>query len=60
MTDAGLFVAFAAFGLAAPLVLYLLIRDETRERREMSRADAESYARERAGERYGQETSDRD
>ena len=40
-------------GLAAPLALYLLVQRETSERTEMSRADAEAYARQRASERYG-------
>ncbi|WP_142859983.1 hypothetical protein [Salinigranum halophilum] len=41
-------------GLAAPLVLYLFIRDETRDRQEMHRTDAEAYARDRASDRYGE------
>ena len=39
-------------GLGAPLVLYLLVERETDDPRLLNRADAESYARDRAAERY--------
>jgi hypothetical protein len=40
-------------GAGVPFVLYLFVRSETDRTRTLSRADAESYARERSAERYG-------
>ncbi|WP_152040069.1 hypothetical protein [Salinigranum salinum] len=59
MAEAALFVLVLLVGLGAPVVLYLLIEDETRESDEMSRADAEEHARRRSRERYG-DGNDRD
>jgi hypothetical protein len=58
MAEAALFLLVILVGLGAPVALHLLIRDETRERGEMDRADAESYARRRARERYGGDARD--
>jgi hypothetical protein len=45
-------------GLGVPLVLYVLIDSETDDPRTLDRSDAESYARDRATERYGEGDSD--
>jgi hypothetical protein len=47
------FLVVLLVGLGAPLVLYLLIDSETDEPQRLDRSDAESYARDRAAERYG-------
>jgi hypothetical protein len=49
---------FLLVGFGAPVALHLLIRDETREPREMDRADAESYTRRRSRERHGGDARD--
>ena len=45
MAGEALLVVFLLFALAAPLVLYVLVRDETRDNPVMDRADAERAVR---------------
>ena len=52
MAEAALFLLVVLFGIGGTLLLYLLIADETSDAETMDRADAESYARDRAAERY--------
>jgi uncharacterized membrane protein YozB (DUF420 family) len=52
MAEAALLLVVLLAGVAVPLALYALVRAETSDRRELSRTDAEAYARERAQERY--------
>ena len=52
MAEAAFFFLVVLFGIGGTLLLYLLIADETSDAETMDRADAESYARDRAAERY--------
>jgi len=51
MAAEGLFVLVLLVALAAPLVLYVLVRAEHDEREEMGRAEAERAARRDTDER---------
>ncbi|WP_336135943.1 hypothetical protein [Natronomonas amylolytica] len=45
MADGAILVVFLLFAVAAPLVLYALVRAEHDQREEMSREEAERVAR---------------
>jgi hypothetical protein len=51
MAEGALFAVFLLVGLAGPLVLYVLVRAEGRDREEMSRDAAERTARRDTDER---------
>ena len=52
MAEVALFFLVILLGIGGTVLLYLLIAGETADAETMDRADAESYARERAAERY--------
>jgi len=53
MAEAAFFALVLLVGVGGMLLLFLLIEGETSDSETMDRADAESYARQRSAERYG-------